>query len=257
MVAASLMAVGVPLDPSALTTANRLYQEGHYAEAIQAYKQMQAVGTQDSALLYNLGNAYLQQGDLGQAIAHYQRAVRLAPRDADIQANLAYARSLVVEPFADAPAGPIHVLADATGTWLSPNETALLALGLWFALGWLRLARGRSQSREKAGSHPRAGGRSTLHAALGYATVGVLFLVLLTGLSLGSRIYLDRAQPGGVVVSDELSVYGTPGPESAVGFSLREGAEVGLIKTQGDWAHLLVPGHDLDGWVAADGIVPI
>jgi hypothetical protein len=60
-----------------------------------------------------------------------------------------------------------------------------------------------------------------------------------------------------VVIADELSVYGTPNSESTVGFSLHEGAEIGVTETRGDWAHLSVPGHNLEGWAAVEGVMLI
>lgn len=46
-------------------------------------------------LYYDLGNAYFQSGDLGQAIANYLRAQQLRPNDPRIEANLDHARTLV------------------------------------------------------------------------------------------------------------------------------------------------------------------
>ena len=46
----------------------------------------------NGALFYNLGNAYIRLGEMGNAIANYRRAEMLIPRDANVQRNLAYAR---------------------------------------------------------------------------------------------------------------------------------------------------------------------
>ena len=45
---------------------------------------------QSPALLFNYGNAEFKAGHLGKAIAAYRRAELLAPRDAEIRANLAF-----------------------------------------------------------------------------------------------------------------------------------------------------------------------
>jgi hypothetical protein len=248
IVAVGLSFSGTRLDTAALSVANQLYQAGHITQAIQAYEQLVAQGAQDSVLFYNLGNAYLQQGDLGQAIVNYQRAARLDPRDADIRANLAYARGLVTDPLPDVPGGPLDVLARATGSWLTLNETALLALGLWFLFGGMLLA----WRQLKPG-----GTRS----AVAYAAIIASLLLAVTGLSLGSRIYAERTQPVGVVVADVLPVSSEPMPVSStvseIQFSLHDGDEIHVIEIRGEWARLSVPGNALGGWAPADSVVTI
>ena len=83
----------------AMVTANRLYEDGQFAQAAQAYQQLADQGFADSALFFNLGNAYFKQGDYGRAILNYRRAEQLAPRDEDIAANLALARAQRVDQF--------------------------------------------------------------------------------------------------------------------------------------------------------------
>ncbi|MEZ4519126.1 MAG: tetratricopeptide repeat protein [Chloroflexota bacterium] len=44
----------------------RSLESGHTTEAIEIYEQLIAAGARDSALYYNLGNAYYRQGRHGQ-----------------------------------------------------------------------------------------------------------------------------------------------------------------------------------------------
>ena len=66
---------------SEMQVANSLYENGRFAESAQAYEQLIKQSAHDSAIYYNLGNAYFQQGNVGQAIFNYQRAAQLAPRE--------------------------------------------------------------------------------------------------------------------------------------------------------------------------------
>ncbi|MGH9388155.1 MAG: tetratricopeptide repeat protein, partial [Vicinamibacteria bacterium] len=79
----------------AFRQAEALYQEEHYAEAIENYESIRASGVEDGVLYYNLGNAYFKSGRLGLAIVSYERASNLMPGDEDIRANLAFAGGLV------------------------------------------------------------------------------------------------------------------------------------------------------------------
>ena len=58
-------------------------------------KTILATGAQSPALLFNEANAEFKSGHLGKAIAGYRRAALLAPRDAELRANLAFVRNQV------------------------------------------------------------------------------------------------------------------------------------------------------------------
>ena len=60
-----------------------------------AYEKILQTGGQSPALLFNYANAEFKAGHLGKAIAAYRRAELLAPRDAEIRANLAFVRNQV------------------------------------------------------------------------------------------------------------------------------------------------------------------
>jgi tetratricopeptide (TPR) repeat protein len=126
-------------DAQAMAAANQLVKAGHNAEAAQMYEQLARQNPWDATVLYNLGNAYFLQGDAGRALAAYEQAAALAPRDADIRANLALAQQAL--GLAPSPAaGPLAVVAGVGNRWLTGDELALLALGAWFAFGLLVFA---------------------------------------------------------------------------------------------------------------------
>ena len=94
--AAGVLAQDLP-PAELMAEANRRYQRGEYAEAAQQYEALIGRGYWDAAVHYNLGNAYLESGGLGRAVLNYLRAEELSPRDPDILANLAIARSRTVD----------------------------------------------------------------------------------------------------------------------------------------------------------------
>src|SRR5215470_19112395 len=71
--------------------------QGYYQQAIAGYEQLIAAGIHNAKLYYNLGNAYFRLNDLGRAILHYRRGLRLEPGNRQLQANLSYARSRRVD----------------------------------------------------------------------------------------------------------------------------------------------------------------
>ena len=68
-------------------------------------------GVRDPQAHYNLGNACFKAGRLGEAVLWYERALRLAPRDADIRANLHYVEQLRLDKVSEA-VGPARWLEE-------------------------------------------------------------------------------------------------------------------------------------------------
>ena len=86
-----------PSSTDLMAAANGRYERGEFAEAAQQYENLIAMGYEDTALYYNLGNAYLEGGDPGRAILNYLRAEELSPRNPNVRANLDLARSMTLD----------------------------------------------------------------------------------------------------------------------------------------------------------------
>ena len=75
--------LGATPRPSA--EADSLFLQKDYVGATKAYEALiQAEGSTVSRL-FNLGNSYYQQGQLGQAMLAYERAQLLDPRDQELR----------------------------------------------------------------------------------------------------------------------------------------------------------------------------
>ena len=75
---------------SMVGAADSAYNAGNYTKAIEIYNEVANEHGVSAALLYNLGNAYLQQDDYGNAMLCYQRAKKLDPANKHIKTNLTY-----------------------------------------------------------------------------------------------------------------------------------------------------------------------
>jgi tetratricopeptide (TPR) repeat protein len=226
-------------DLTTLEVANRLYENGRYAEAAQTYEQLVAGGVQDSTVFYNLGNAYYQQGDMGRAILNYERAQRLTPRDDDVQTNLALAREKIVDQYGEDDA-LLNQLTVWARSWLTLNEMAVAALGLWLLLGGFILLYRRKNS--------------TLVKGL----VGVTAVLFLGGLfSLGTRLYVESNRPVAIVVVAETAVTSGPGEQYPTQFTLHSGASVAILDQRLNWTRITLPGDQLQGWVAAGAVTAV
>ncbi len=245
--AAAVLALnsGVEADAGAVEAANQLYVAGHYAEAAQIYEEQIARGVQDSALFYNLGNAYFQQGDMSRAALNLQRAAQLDPRDPDIQANLELVRGQTTELFAEEARAPgtVALLANATG-WLTQNETAVLVLALWFTFVFLLLAR-RTAESERA------------HRGLQTAAAVVIVFLLIFGISLASRSFVAQTQPAGVVVSPSVAMSSSPGEQFATNLTVTGGTSVQIAERLGEWLRIAAPEGMEATWVPQSAVEQI
>jgi hypothetical protein len=227
---------GTPVET--MRMANQLYEEGAYGQAAQLYEQLAGQGYADSALYYNLGNVYYRQGEYGWAVLNYRRAQQLAPRDGDIAANLALARSQVggqVEPTGES--GLLAQLGGSLQGWFTLNELAMGALAAWMAVVFVGVL---LVGTRKDGAW---------HRGLWYAQVAAVGALLLVGLSMGSYVYAEQSTAGGVIVAEQVAVTSGPGTQYATELSLHSGAEVQLVDVQGSWARLSLSGGEVEGWV--------
>ena len=86
---------------SANAQADPAIRQPLYDKAVLAYEKIIQDGPiRNARLYYNLANAYLLKGDLGQAILNYRRAEQLDGSDGNIRKNLAFARSRRVDTIA-------------------------------------------------------------------------------------------------------------------------------------------------------------
>ncbi len=72
------------------TQAAREYRAGNYPVAAQIYQELADVGNPRAQ--YNLGNCFYRQGQFAQALAAYERARLVMPRDPELRANRALVR---------------------------------------------------------------------------------------------------------------------------------------------------------------------
>ncbi|MCK6447284.1 MAG: hypothetical protein L6Q99_12915 [Planctomycetes bacterium] len=148
---ASLRAQGERADFEAGVAA---YRAGDFARAKAhwlAALDAGAPAVERKALLQNLGNAAARAGELGPAIGWYTAALRLAPRDADVLANLEFARREAgFEPYDKGDlAATLTRIVDAwtvaEASWIALGAIALFGAVLLFealrgGVGWRRLA---------------------------------------------------------------------------------------------------------------------
>ena len=222
--------------------ANKLYEQGHYAEAAAAYETLAKTQSGAEALFFNLGNAWFKAGQTGRAIAAWRQAEHLAPRDPSIRFNLRFARKKVA-----GGEGVIGTAWQRALTTLTLNEwTVIGAVTLWLWFGLLALREIRPALRPALRGY-------TITAGL--ATVGL-------AACLGAAAQLQfQTIPAVVVVSEAIARSG-PLDEAKVLFHFRDGTELTVTDQKelsaGDQKQTWLQVRDTSqrlGWVKRDQVI--
>lgn len=205
------------------------YENGSFAKAIELWDPIAESGEiSNGHLLYNLGNAYYRQGQLGEAVACYLGARAMIPRDRDLQHNLQIVAQKVK---GSDPGGTSEELrADLAKFFgvLSIRERLFLAglLGLGVSIGM------------------------TLRAWKGFVSSWQLILIGLIAVFFSFAFYFGWKLEGkwGAVIAKESSIHSGPSDPTSVVFTLNEGAAVRVTDETGNWLHIVhITGRS--GWI--------
>ncbi len=217
----------------AFDTANKLYEQGKFAEAAAAYERLLQGGPSSPALFFNWGNAQFKAGQTGRAIAAYRQAADVLPRDPDLRTNLKFAREQV--------AGPTlrpRWWERALGT-LSLNEwSRLSAAAFWLWLGLLALRQARP----------------ALRRALRGWTLAAALVALLLGALLAYNLRVRLAEQTAIVVARDVPVRNGPFEESPTAFTVQDGAEMRVLDRKNDWLQVTTGARRI-GWVARQHVL--
>jgi tetratricopeptide (TPR) repeat protein len=113
-------------------SANAAFASGNYHGAIEQYNAILARDGYSAPVLFNAGNAYYRDGQIGEAILSYERAQVLAPRDAAIAANLRLARAKAgaPAPIVSEVQKAAHLLNPNTLAWIGSAALAAVCLAV-------------------------------------------------------------------------------------------------------------------------------
>lgn len=222
--AGNIFAADVAAD---FSSANKLYAKGKFADAAAAYEQVLQTGVQSPAILFNTGNAEFKAGHLGKGIAAYRQAELLAPRDAELRANLAFVRNQV-------QGATLH--ESRWQNWigsLTLNEGALLtATFFWLMFGLLT-------ARQI---------RPALASKLQSATRWAVVLTVCSGAVLALQAANHFNSSVAVVTGAETTARSGPFDDAQSAFTAHDGAELRVLDHHDDWVQV-ANGAGKIGWL--------
>jgi tetratricopeptide (TPR) repeat protein len=189
-----------------------------------------------AGVLYNLGNCAYRRGRLGEAVAWYERARRLAPRDTDILENLNFVRGRLELPPVLDPRSPAELITRVRDS-LRPDEWLLLLCLTLFV--W---ALGVGVQRFRLRPVPVA-----VH-------IGALTVLLVCGAALAGQVTTSyRVRSHGVVVTDRAAPHSLPEATSTpLDLKLAEGESVRIMEERALWVRIRV--DDAEAWLPREQV---
>jgi hypothetical protein len=217
-----------------IAQASRAYAGGDHAKALSLFDSAHAAFT-SPALLYNIGNCHFKLNDIPHAILFYERALRLAPGDADVQTNLELARQNVVDRVNELPSftlgstwGKLRGGRDAD-QWARRSLWACLLL--FAALSTAVITRHRTARR------------------LLFGLSGLLLLG--TILSVSFAAFRDREladDSSAIIMGAKVDVRSEPRDSGTVLFVLHKGTKVIILQQENGWNEVQLANGSV-GWM--------
>ncbi len=211
------------------------YANGDYQAAASQYEQILASGQHAFEVYYNLGNAYFKNNQIAPAILNYERAARLNPTDADLQHNLAMAKSRTVDKV-DMLAVPEFVSgyksfvnatpADRWGAWsIAAFVLMLLAIAsfLYLTTRWMK------------------------QVMLGSGVLLALLAAIFFLFGWQQTKWLNSRKEA-IIFQPSITVTSTPDNTGEELFVLHEGTKVRIVERFRDWVRIRI-GDGNTGWV--------
>ncbi len=187
----------------------------------------------------NIGNANLLAGDVGRAVVHYRRALKLSPADERARAGLESARGRVLQRVEKSM---VNRAIDAFFWWRGfvPRGWVLLIAGGGYVLGWVGVIVRRIWSE---------------HFDRGWVIAGCFVASFAAGgMLIGEQVVLYGVDEA--VVVQEAAGYNGPDAqayEKTFQAPLEPGVEVVVEEERGDWV-LVRLGDGRSTWVLAGSL---
>lgn len=221
-------------------SANELYRNGAFEEAIKKYKKIESQDTVSSELYLNLGNAYYKLNKVGPTIFYYEKALKLDPLNVDVKNNLIFAKRLALDNIEEVPKTVFQRINKNYLQKLSYNDWAIVVVVLSFssAIFFLLFYFGYSSTRKR----------------IYFTTSGISLLLLIFSIFITYNQYSQTTKNiEAIVFVKKTAVRNAPTFNSEEVFILHEGTKVMVLDAVDNWKKIkLIDGKQ--GWMIADEI---
>lgn len=225
---------------SIFTIANEQYIAGNFDKAAELYQTLVDSGYHNAELYFNLGNSYFKLSRIPYAILNYERAHLLKPHDEDIEFNLEYARTFIVDRIEPLPVFFLAKWYRSARAMLSSNGWAtvsilfftvslVLVLMFWFSFRpWIK------------------------RLTFSFAVISFVIFIFSTIFSAQEKERLTLRNQA-IVFQSVVTVKSSPGESGKDLFILHSGTKVQITKAIGSWVEIRIADGN-KGWINSEAV---
>ena len=216
-------------DEVLFATANNLYTNGDYSEAISEYNNILSSNIESHEIYYNLGNCYYKTEDWANAIWHYEKSLRIEKNEKTIQ-NLALANLKIIDRIEPLPQLFYKKWLNTISQLFSTKLWQILTLScVWLFLTFKIFISFTTHIKDTL-SH-------------------ILLLIAILFLFIANFSYTNTIKKKeGIIFSSSVIAHSAPTNNSTDLFSLHAGVKVEVVDEIGDWINIkLINGNR--GWI--------
>jgi tetratricopeptide (TPR) repeat protein len=225
---------------SLFVSANELYRNGAFEEAIKKYKEIETLDAISSELYLNLGNAHYKLNKVGPTIFYYEKALKLDPLNTDVKNNLIFAQRLALDNIKELPKTIFQKFNKNYLQILSFDEWAIVVIIFSFltAILFLLFYFGYAPTKKR----------------IYFSTSIFSFILLLFVIFITYNQYNQvKSKKEAIVFAEKTTIRNAPTLNSEEVFILHEGAKVIILDAIDNWKKIkLADGKQ--GWIISEEI---
>ncbi len=235
-VAAALSTAFASAPKDTFRLANEAFEKGAIEDAIQLYQSIADRGYGSAKLFYNLGTAYAELSQWGEARYFLERASLENPRGEEIQSNLDMVKAQIDDQYTF-PRYPFFGTVEWLHSHVGRHFLSLALLLLFGLLLWLVF-------------RIWLGGRTALRPALWPASGLLLVVAFLFSMEITYQRFHQRM---GILMLDKAALVAIPDLDGQLVTELASGHKLRIREELGPWLHVeLADGQQ--GWIKAQGV---
>lgn len=215
---------------------NKFYENKEFDSSVIYYEKSIDQGVKNSALYYNLANAYYRTNQSGKAILNYERAHKLNPLDADIEANLKYAQMNITDRIPEPEKTILTTFLNYLHNLISLKHQLIIIVSLLFIISICF-----SISLYIKGNK---------RLWLIYTAVLSTMLLSTIVVSAGIKIFTLENKEFAIVLEERVDAVNAPNGSKTL-FSVHEGTKFQIIKKEKNWFYVSLA-NGVSGWVKSD-----
>ncbi|OBX24448.1 MULTISPECIES: SH3 domain-containing protein [Bizionia] len=219
---------------------NDLYNDAKYEEAIDKYQQVLDTDMHSAELYFNLANAHYKLNHIAPSIFYYEKALQLAPNDADVKQNMAFAKNMTLDAIDVVPEVGVAKVINQVSHAISFDLWAILAICFVFLAVFAFI------------NYYLAKGTKTKRLSFTMGFIG-LFLMLGSVISAFNKYDLDKSNNPAIVFAQESQIKSEPNLRSTEAFVLHEGTKVQVLDTVDNWKKIKLS-DGKEGWIPSSDI---